>query len=197
MDIDPLVPVAAAVLTALVLTWVLRAEFADGPVFSRFWRCVEIVVGLILMLALFYVGTLQVVVRYAPAGALYASWTEELARLLMVWMTFWGAAMVQRLNDHMSVPLLYDLLPLLGRRILDVFGDLVILGVLLVLCYEGQRIAYRQLGQSTITLDVSIAAFAYALPVCGLLMLCCLVIDRVSRLRAFFARGPAAHEGGA
>jgi len=195
MDIDPLAVVAAAVVTAMGLTWVLRADVASAWVVMRLWKTVEIFVGLMLMLGLFYVGTLQVVVRYAPAGALYASWTEELARLMMVWTTFWGAVIVQRLNDHMSVPLLFDLLPRVGQLILRVIGDVVVLIVLVVLVREGWQVAARQIGQTTITLDISIAAFAFALPICGSLMLIFLVLDRVGQLRTFFGKRADALEG--
>jgi TRAP-type C4-dicarboxylate transport system permease small subunit len=175
--------VTLAVISAAALAWLLRADLVGDRLLLRLWKTIEVGVGLLLMIGLLYVGTLQILVRYAPAGTLYASWTEELARLMVVWMTFWGAAVVQRSGGHMSVSLLYDALPKGGRKVIRIAGDMVILIVLALLVTEGWRIAYLQIGQTTITLDISIAAFAYAVPVGGSLMLLFVLLDIVARLR--------------
>lgn len=195
MDIDPPILLALAGASAVALTWLLRKNATGGGPLERAWLAFEVGLGLLLMLALLYVGALQIVVRYAPAGVFYASWTEELARLLVVWATFWGAAVVQREGGHMSVDLLYDALPPRGQQILRLLSDLVVLAILCILVAQGWRIAYLQIGQTTITLGISIAAFAYAVPVGGSLMLLFLAWDLLARTRRAFARPDAASDG--
>ena len=181
MDASLPVVMALVAISAVAMTWLLRAEAAAPDLWRRAWRLLELAVGLLLMLGLLYVGLLQIVVRYAPAGMLYASWTEELARLMLVWLTFWGAAMVQRTDGHMSVSVLFDLLPPGARRALHLLDGLAVLAILVVLATAGWQVAYSQLGQTTITLDLSIAAFACAVPVGGTLMLVFVLVDLARR----------------
>ncbi|MBI4183869.1 MAG: TRAP transporter small permease [Proteobacteria bacterium] len=182
MDASLPLMIGLAAASALILCWLLRAAPAGRHPVARAGRLLEVAVGLFLMLGMLYAGTLQVVVRYAPAGALFASWTEEFARLMLIWMTFWGAAMVQRTGSHMAVGVFYDVLPGRAQRIVSLGADVVVLAVLVVLVKEGWQTATLQIGQTMITLDVSIAAFAYAVPVGCTLMLAYVVIDLGLRL---------------
>ena len=53
-------------------------------------------VALIISIALLLTIMLQVTDRFLFGGALQLGWTEEIARILLLWLTFWGAVLVQR-----------------------------------------------------------------------------------------------------
>lgn len=57
--------------------------------------------NLILFVLLLSVATLQVFMRYVARFPL--PWTEELARFLLIWVTFLGAASVTRRKIHITV----------------------------------------------------------------------------------------------
>ena len=59
--------------------------------------------------------------RYVLESA--SSWPEPMAILLSIVLTFFGAAVCYRSGVHMRVTVARDLLPPLGRRIVDLIAD--------------------------------------------------------------------------
>jgi TRAP-type C4-dicarboxylate transport system permease small subunit len=60
-------------------------------------------------------------------------WTEEIARYLLVAVTFAGAAVAVRRNTHISVEFFYRYLSRRGARLLSMVVDLLRIGLLAVL----------------------------------------------------------------
>ena len=73
------------------------------------------------------------------------TWYDEIARLLFVWIVFLGAAVGVRRTAHFRLHLLVDRLPAGVRRVVDVFGVLVLMGFGLVLIQQGWKLV--ELGQ--------------------------------------------------
>jgi TRAP-type C4-dicarboxylate transport system permease small subunit len=83
-------------------------RFVDWFAFAIFW---------VLALVIFY----QFFTRYALNDS--ASWTEEIARYLLIATAFIGAAVNVRKNNHIQVDFFYRLLPRLVTRPLSTFVD--------------------------------------------------------------------------
>ncbi len=90
-------------------------RFENWLAFALFW---------VLALVIFY----QFFTRYALNDS--ASWTEEIARYLLVGTVFVGAAINVRRNNHIQVDILYRYLPPKAGRLLATLVDLVRLGFL-------------------------------------------------------------------
>jgi TRAP-type C4-dicarboxylate transport system permease small subunit len=73
----------------------------------------------ILAVVVFY----QVFTRYALNDA--AGWTEEIARYLLIAVTFLGGAMAVRRNTHIQVDFVYRFLPRAPGRVLSLLVDAV------------------------------------------------------------------------
>jgi len=84
-------------------------RFEDWAAFAIFW---------VLGLVIFY----QFFTRYALNDS--ASWTEEIARYLLVATAFVGAAINVRKNNHIQVDFFYRLLPQWINRPMSTFVDL-------------------------------------------------------------------------
>ena len=82
----------------------------DWFVLAVFW---------LLAFVVFY----QVFTRYVLNDA--AGWTEEIARYLLIAVTFLGGAMAVRRGTHIQVDVLYRFLPPKAGRVLALFVDLV------------------------------------------------------------------------
>jgi TRAP-type C4-dicarboxylate transport system permease small subunit len=87
-----------------------RYRFEDWTAFAIFW---------VLALVIFY----QFFTRYVLNDS--ASWTEEIARYLLVCTAFVGAAINVRKNNHIQVDFFYRLLPRRVTRPLSTSVDLV------------------------------------------------------------------------
>jgi len=73
--------------------------------------------------ALAFVVFHQVFTRYVLNDA--AGWTEEIARYLLVAVTFLGGAMAVRRNTHIQVDFVYRFLPPAAGRVMATFVDAV------------------------------------------------------------------------
>jgi TRAP-type C4-dicarboxylate transport system permease small subunit len=173
---------ALAAASALGLAWVIRADWSARGRLQP-WRLVEGVLGLFLMLAMLFATSIQVLARYALADLVTVPWTEELARLLLVWAAFWGAAMLQRSDDHISMTVVFDWLPRsaqLGARLL---GDVVTLALLALVAWHGWRTALRQMVMSTVSLGLPISVFILPVALAASLMIAHTVVVMVRRVR--------------
>lgn len=80
------------------------------------------VVGLLGVMVI--ITTAGVVSRYGFNAAL--SWSEELGRYLLVWVSFLGASLATYRGSHIGISILFDRLPARVRSWLAVFTDIVI-----------------------------------------------------------------------
>jgi TRAP-type C4-dicarboxylate transport system permease small subunit len=97
--------------------------------FNRFVDALVAVVRLVcivLATALFVVVIAAIVARYGFGQAV--SWTEEVPRYLLIWISFLAAAVCVLKREHVGFELLFDSLPPRPRRALAIFVSLLMLG---------------------------------------------------------------------
>ncbi len=173
------------VIAALGASWLLREEWRGrkGEGGFDFWKVIEDTVSHFLLLAMLVSAALQVVVRYLLSDTLTMPWTEEFGRLVMVWGALWGAAALQRSDDHIGMSVIYDQLPPRAQLAVRLFGDLVTLGVLLPVVWYGWKSAVALDIMYTIALGLPLSVFAYPIPVAGGLIVLHTVSLMVRRVR--------------
>lgn len=126
----------------------------DYPVLVIFW-------------VLAFVVFLQFFTRYVLNNSL--GWTEEIARFLLIGVTFFGAIMAVRKESHIAVELIYRYLPRRGRFALQIVVDVVALlfyGVTAWLC---TRMAGRT-QQMMVSIDVPKAIVYWIVAACFAVM---------------------------
>jgi len=135
--------------------------------------------ALILLLLVMTVSVVwQVFARYVLAAA--PSWSEELARYLMVWVTFLGAAAVLRSGGHITVSVLADRVPPRLRALMLALRDLLILFAAGVLAVYGWRYAGAMSFQDSAALEISMAIPYAALWIGGGLVALMVVLTRLA-----------------
>lgn len=134
-----------------------------------FVRANRALVG-VLMIAMFALVFTNVVTRYGFGFSL--SWGEEVARFLMIWVTFLGAGLALREGRHVAIELVQDRLPEATRRmlrtalaglILIFLGVLVVLGVQFVAFGWNKVTLATQMPRGIPYLAIPIGAFMFAL----------------------------------
>jgi TRAP-type C4-dicarboxylate transport system permease small subunit len=101
-----------------------------------------------------------------------ASWSEELARLLMVWLALLGSALVCREEKHLGLDVVVRAWPAELQRLARLFGYLAIfVFAVLILSWGGCQLVGQRFdsGQTLPALGISKAWFYLALPVSGFL----------------------------
>ena len=102
---------------------------------------------LLLGLTMTAIVILQVFYRYALNHSLF--WSEELARYLLVWLTFLGATVAYRRHMHPSVDLLFKRLGRPARRRLQMLVHILSLLFFFILIWYGATFSYFVRLQST------------------------------------------------
>ena len=148
----------------------------------------------VVLIALFVATVLtviwQVIGRYVLAAP--SSGTEELARFLLIWITFLGATLAYQQGRHIAVTLLRDSLPERLRRIVSGAGMLVAIAFLVTLAVIGWRYMGMQSFQKSPSLRMSMGIVYAVMPVCAAIMAGLSVIDLLRLLAGQEPRGLAA-----
>ena len=118
----------------------IEIHFDDVIVFVIFWAMAVVVF-------------LQFFSRYVLNDS--ASWTEEIARYLLMWTTFFGTAIVLRRGTNIAVEVLMNFLPESGRRALSFAIDVLTVGFIALLCWFSVLITDRMTIQRMTVFDVS------------------------------------------
>lgn len=96
-------------------------------------------VGIAAVAGLAIVVNLQIFARYLFHSPFI--WPEEVARLLLVWMTFIGAAALARRGGDLAVDTFVEMLPRLPRRGLIMLRDAVMLVLFVFISSQGFALA--------------------------------------------------------
>jgi TRAP-type C4-dicarboxylate transport system permease small subunit len=142
----------------------------------------------LLLLGLLVVGFLQVVSRYT--GVIFIPWTEEVARLLFVWVVWIGAAAALVRGSHIRFDFVVQRLPAQIRRPVELVVQIGVAFFLIVVIRYGYEVAQSQATSTFLTFDLSVK-YTYLSAVLGsALMLIGLVVGIWTRWRR-----PAAGRG--
>ena len=131
------------------------------------------VVCTLLMIAIFALSIAQVVFRFVLESPLI--WSEELARLSLIWLTFLGAAVVCFDGTHLQVDSLFLLLPAGGQRVLRAINATLALGFIVILAWYSVPLIL--LGtQGTGALDLPFSVYRLPALIGGVLMAMAVVL---------------------
>jgi TRAP-type C4-dicarboxylate transport system permease small subunit len=182
IPVGVMVLVTLAIVLGAVLTVARRDDFGQSGLRSA-WVVFEESVAQILMLVMLLAATIQVASRFLLAKYVTISWTEELALLAMVWLTFWAGAAVGRKQEHINLSIVYDFMPSAMKRVARIIGALVAIAVLAPIVWFGFSNAELAGAIATVTLGVPVSVYAYAVPVAMSLMLVHSIVDLVRCVR--------------
>lgn len=114
-------------------------------------------------------------------------WTEEVARLCLVWVTFLGMYLAYRRGEHIVLTVLPDKFPPLPRRVVRLLAIVLTAVFMIGLVYAGQQYALAFLEARSPVANIPLGAIYAAIPVAGLLIVLAAGSRVAGELRA--ARG--------
>ena len=115
---------------------------------ARYARLLEWIVGA-LMVILAVEVTIGVIFRTMGQSL---SWYDELASVLLAWLTFYGSALASVKRSHIGCPELVDQLPPAGRRALGIVAQLLVIAFFVLLGYVGAEILPVLHGETLVSL---------------------------------------------
>ncbi len=123
---------------------------------------------IVLLGAMVVVVFANVVMRYVLGTSVI--WSEEVARHLMIWMTFAGSGLALRAGAQLGIDTLQDALPPNAARMLRIALAAGMLVLFVLLAWYGVDYALRTRFQTSAALGVSMIYVYIGMPVGCLLM---------------------------
>jgi TRAP-type C4-dicarboxylate transport system permease small subunit len=131
--------------------------------YERFleWICIA------LMIALAAEVTAGVIFRYTGHSLV---WYDEVATILLAWVTFYGSALAVLKHAHMGVPEIVRMLPPGARVVAAVVAQLCTMAFFVLLAWVGYSILEVLASDRLVSLpDVSVAYANSAIPISSVL----------------------------
>ncbi len=149
--------------------------------YERFIALLEGYSG-ILMLAMLGVVLLGVFFRYLLGSSL--SWYDEFAGYILVWLTMYGSVVGLARRKHIGFETLQEKLPPGGRRAVEIFATLCVLGFSVVLSVSGWILMKAMAAETAVSLPGVEMAWVYSvMPASGALMVLVGAIQLIALLR--------------
>jgi TRAP-type C4-dicarboxylate transport system permease small subunit len=168
---------------------VLPASSAMHRFRERYALFLEWVV-MALMIILSTEVTLGVVFRAAGSSLV---WYDEVASVLLAWLTFYGSALASVKRAHIGCPEVVEQFPPQVQHVLGIFTQLLVIAFFALLCWVGVSIMPALVGDALVSLPwVPMNFVQSVIPISSALILVgetMFLIDLVAHRRA-----PAAHD---
>lgn len=138
-------------------------------VIRKVYKYFEEITGSALLVAICLIAALQVAGRYLFERPF--SFTEELSAFLFVYLSFIGASLALKKNEHFALEIFPDRIPKRLRRIMGFISALLVLFCSVVIFLYGCHLTVSGLHVITPTLEIPYSYAYAAVPLGGFLML--------------------------
>lgn len=122
-------------------------------------------------------------VAFRKGGAALV-WYDELASILLAWLTFYGAALAARKRAHIGFPRLAERAPARPRRILVVFREVCVVGFFALVAWAGWRVQAVLAGTYLVSMPSIPTRLAHSVIPLGALIF---IVAELSTVRARLA----------
>jgi TRAP-type C4-dicarboxylate transport system permease small subunit len=133
-----------------------------------------------LIVGMVVLTLLQVITRYGLNAGF--EWTEELARLDLIYLTFLGSVVALRRQEHLRIETLVNALPARSRQIILVMVDVASVAVLAFVVWQGVPLLFRFWGLQSAALGWPTTFFYLPVVFGCLVMMIYFCFDAVARM---------------
>lgn len=124
---------------------------------------IETVAGVILCLTIAFTIALQVFCRYVLNQPL--TWTTDLSKYCLVWLTFIGGSYVLRRKRHISISVFMRMAPKHFQRLGELLSNLLVIAVLIIAGLTSFAFIKMSAKLEAVTLGVPMAYVYGAFPI--------------------------------
>ena len=137
-------------------------------------RLLERLLELVCMALMIGLAVLVVVAVAFRKGGASLVWYDEVAAIMLAWLTYYGAALAALRRAHLGFPGLYAASPPAWRVPMLILGDLLFVGFFLILAWYGWQVIVLLAGGTLTSLPwISVSFTQSVIPIgCALIVLC-------------------------
>lgn len=126
-------------------------------------------ISMLLMVAMVLLIFMQIISRSLFDSSF--TWTEEVARFILVWVVFLGAGLVFQYGANVSVEALFNTLPINLKKILQVVVAILCIIFLIILIMKGLELCSKTMVQRTPILKIPMGYVYSIIPISGVLQI--------------------------
>ena len=139
------------------------------------------------LVALTLVVIYNALLRFLPFASSQMAWTEEIGRLLLLWIAFVGAGVITREERHFVIDLFTHRMGPRLRLFWQIFCDLLMIAFLIILGRETVPVVIDQMEQvSSGAVEIPLGIFSLSLLVGVLIMIFYVIRNSVNHFRKFW-----------
>lgn len=157
---------------------------------NRYVEKMEYYFALLLMASTTFITVMQVVTRYGFNHPL--TWPEELSTLLLVWMTFTGASLLLKKEQHIEIDFFTNFLSKKAQKVIRLTNYVLIFVFMVFATYGAYKLQAFQSRHYTVALRIPKNFFSLSLLLSGASMCFYLIF---AFFRALMAPLESAAEG--
>ena len=142
----------------------------------QFTRVVITILAAVLLVVLIYAVASRYIFGFSIVGI------EEIAQFLLAWIVFLGVSVALYQREHMAMIALNRRFSLLTRKIIDRIFDLLMILFLLIVAFQGIKLAISVIPQISPVLEISYFWSYISLPVgaiLGIIQLIFILMDDI------------------
>ena len=124
---------------------------------------------ILLLAAMSLIVFANVALRYLTSSSI--EWAEEVARHMMIWLTFTGAGLVLRYGGHIAVDNLQDALPAPAAMAVRAVVAALLFALFVVMVWHGGSYVQRAMFQTTAATQIPFGYIYAAMPLGGALLI--------------------------
>jgi TRAP-type C4-dicarboxylate transport system permease small subunit len=103
-------------------------------------------------------------IAFRAAGRPLA-WYDEVASVLLAWITYYGGALAALKKSHIAFPGLVNAMPRPARFVALAVREVAVMGLFLVLAVEGVAILRMLAGETLVTVEIPVALTQSVIPI--------------------------------
>ena len=129
------------------------------------------VICIVLMICLAVIVVLAVIFRTAGSSL---TWYDEVAAIMLAWLTYYGAALAALRRAHLGFPGLYAASPPALRVPMLIVGEVLFIGFFVILAWYGWQVIVLLYGDTLVSVPWVLVSFTQSIiPIgCALIALC-------------------------
>jgi TRAP-type transport system small permease protein len=164
----------------------MTVQVVSKSFFRVFEKVMRFISGLLLAVMVIIVFS-NVVARYGLNSSL--AWSEEISRIIFIYIVFFGAILAYIKDEHLGVDLLVKKLPLKASHVVMIVSDLLVLYAIYLLAWGGLDLTRQSLqsGWTSPALSIPYGYVYMIVPVCSLVLFIQAVIKLIQNIRSLVA----------
>ena len=125
--------------------------------------------SVVMFAIIFIVSLAQILMRWVFNSPLI--WSEELVRLMFVWVCYLGWVLATRNGSHIRITTIINRLPPPAKKIIETINSLLVIVFSLLMCYWGVKMAEVGARGRAVTFALQFSWVYGIVPVCNFMII--------------------------